>query len=305
MKPKIVVIGSANMDLVVTAHHLPRAGETVLGKEYFQSGGGKGANQAMAAARLGADVTFIARLGKDHFGQAAFDSFESEKINTDFIVWDEETASGVALIMVDPSGENIICVAPGANGKLSKDDIHGAEAAFRSADCLLLQLEIPLETVEFSICLAEKYRVPVVLNPAPMAQLSPASLEKIDFLTPNKTEALAFAGNHGYDPKDLPLVVKKKLNVKDVVVTMGKAGAIISGPNGPVIIPAFPVNSVDATGAGDAFNGALVVALALGEELPEAVKFANAAAALSTTRFGAQTSMPTLDEVNKFLKNPS
>jgi len=304
MKPKIVVIGSANMDMIVKISHLPRGGETVLGEDFIQSRGGKGANQAIAAARLGADVTFVARLGKDHFGQDAFDAYKREGINTKYIVWDDETPSGIALIMVDPVGEDIICVAPGANGKLSTDDILDAEAAIKSADCLLLQLEIPLKTVEFAIGLAEGHRVRVILNPAPMAKLSPDLLEKVNVLTPNETEAAALTGNYMSHPRDLALIIKTKFNIKNVIVTMGKEGAFITGAQHPNV-PAFPVESVDTTGAGDAFNGALVVALARGDELANAVKFANAVAALSTTKFGAQTSLPTLDEVNDFIKKSS
>jgi ribokinase len=305
MKPKIVVIGSANMDMIVKTAHLPRAGETVLGENYMQSGGGKGANQAIAAARLGADVTFIARLGKDYFGKEAFESYKREGINTKYIVWDDQTPSGVALIMVDLVGENIICVAPGANGKLSPDDIYGAEASIESADCLLLQLEVPLNTVEFAVGLAARHHVRVVLNPAPMTSLTSTLLEKVDFLTPNETEAAALIGNDVSHPRDLALMLKRKFNIKNVIVTMGKEGAVFSGLNKSISVPPFSVNSVDATGAGDAFNGALAVALARGDKSAKAVKFANAVAALSTTKFGAQTSLPNLDEVQKFIMTSS
>jgi ribokinase len=304
MQPKIVVIGSANTDMIVRTPHIPRAGETVLGNDFMQSRGGKGANQAVAAARLGAQVTFVARLGKDHFGQAAFAAYEKEGINTRYIVWDDEAPTGVALIMIDSEGEDIICVAPGANGKLSTADILKAEEAIKSADCILLQLEIPISTVDFAIRLASKYHVRVVLNPAPMAKLSEDLLEKVDVLTPNETEAARLTGNHVSHPRDLAYDVNRKFGIKNVIVTMGKEGAVLSRLHSPspIEIPAFPVESVDATGAGDAFNGGLVVALARGDQLEEAVRYANAVGALATTREGAQSSSPTALEVEAFLK---
>ena len=304
MQPKIVVIGSANTDMIVRTTHIPKAGETVLGNDFIQSRGGKGANQAVAAARLGAQVTFVARLGKDNLGQAAFAAYEKERINTSYIVWDEQAPTGVALIMIDSEGENIICVAPGANAKLLPVDILKAEEAIKSADCLLLQLEIPLETVEYAIRLASKYHVRVVLNPAPMARLSEDLLKMVDVLTPNETEAARLTGNHLSHPRDLAYDVNRKYGVRNVIVTMGKEGAVLSSlynPS-PIEVPAFPVEALDATGAGDAFNGGLVVALARGDPLEEAVVYANAVGALATTKEGAQSSSPTAQEVEAFLK---
>ena len=307
MKPQIVVIGSANTDMIVKTTQIPRVGETVLGESFIQSMGGKGANQAVAAARLGADVTFVARLGKDHFGQDAFEAYGNEGINTKYIVWDDEAPTGVALIMIDAKSEDIICVAPGANGKLSTDNILKAEEAIKSADCVLLQLEIPMETVEFAIRLASKYHVRVILNPAPMAKLSEGLIGRIDVLTPNEMEAAALTGNYVSHPRDLAYKVNKQYGIKTVIVTMGKEGAVISRLQSPssIEVPSFPVESVDATGAGDAFNGGLVVALARGDTLEEAVKYANAVGALATTRFGAQSSLPTALEVDAFLKSKS
>ncbi len=303
MIPKIVVIGSANTDMIVRTTHIPRAGETVLGDNFIQSRGGKGANQAITAARLGAKVTFVARLGKDRFGQDAFEAYEKEGINTKYIVWDEASPTGVALIIIDSEGEDIICTAPGANGKLSTDDIYKAEEAIKSADCVLLQLEIPMKTVESAIRLASKYHVRVVLNPAPMAKLSEDMLEMVDVLTPNETEASALSGNYVSHPRDLAFNVKRKFNIKNVIVTMEKEGAVILGLHNstPVEVRSFPVDAVDATGAGDAFNGGLVVALARGDNLEDAVRYANAVGALATTRFGAQSSLPTALEVETFL----
>jgi ribokinase len=301
MKPKIVVIGSANVDMIVRTERIPKMGETVLGGNFLQSRGGKGANQAVAAARLGAEVTFVARLGKDHFGQDAIAAYAKEGITTKYIVQDDEEPTGVALIMIDSKGEDIICVAPGANGKLSTEDVIKAEAAIKSADCLLLQLEIPLKTVEFAIRLASKYHVLVILNPAPMVKLSEELLEKVDVLTPNETEAALLTGNYVSHPRDLLTTIKMKQGIKNVIITMGKEGAYISGVHSPHV-PAFPVEAEDATGAGDAFNGGLAVALARADSLEAAVRYANAVGALATTRLGAQSSLPTALEVDTFIK---
>ncbi|MGB8214249.1 MAG: ribokinase [Anaerolineales bacterium] len=304
MKPKIVVIGSANTDMIVTTNKIPTAGETILGDRLMQSLGGKGANQAVAAARLGADVTFIARLGKDHFGQDALEVYAKEGINTKHIVQDENEPTGIALIMIDSQGENIICVAPGANAKLSTIDISRAEEAIKSADCVLLQLEIPIKAVEFAIELASEHHVQVILNPAPMTTLSKELLGKVDLLTPNKTEAAALIRDQTSHPTDLALKIKREFGIKYVIITMGKKGAILLGLNSPspTRISSFPVKSVDTTGAGDAFNGGLAVALARGENMEDAVKYANAVGALATTRFGAQSSLPTMQEVKAFLE---
>jgi ribokinase len=203
--------------------------------------------------------------------------------------------------MIDSKGEDIICVAPGANGKLSTEDVIKAQAAIKSADCLLVQLEIPLKTVEFAIRLASKYHVLVILNPAPMVKLSEELLERVDVLTPNETEAALLTGNYGSHPRDLLTTIKMKHGIKNVIITMGKEGAYTSGVLSPHV-PAFPVEAVDATGAGDAFNGGLAVALARGDSLEAAVRYANAVGALATTRLGAQSSLPTALEVDTFFK---
>jgi ribokinase len=302
MKPKIVVIGSANTDMVVAVDHLPTAGETVLGGDFIIVRGGKGANQAVAAARLGAEVTFVARLGLDQFGKDSLACYHDEGINLDYIILDNETSSGVALIMVNKAGENMIAVAPGANAKLSPANVLAAETAIQEADCLLLQLEIPLETVEVAAQLASKHNVRVILNPAPATPLSSKLLAKVDTLTPNEAEAAALAGEDAAIPaQDAACVLRSKFNIENIVITMGKDGALIVGHRNEVV-PAYHVNPMDTTGAGDAFNGGLAVSLARGDELTGAVRFANAVAALSTTRAGAQSSMPRLDETNAFMK---
>jgi len=302
MKPKIVVIGSANTDMVVKVEHLPEPGETVLGGDYIQSRGGKGANQAVAAARLGAGVTFVARLGADAFGKEAFAAYQAEGIDTQYIVWDETALSGVALIMVNRAGENFIAVASGANAKLSPVDVLAAEAAIRQADCVLLQLEIPLETVCAAVDLAHRYGVRVILNPAPAAALPAELLAKVDTLTPNETEAAELAG--GFSARhatNVAAILRNKHKIENIVVTLGEKGALIAGFQNQIVAP-YAVTPVDTTGAGDAFNGGLALALARGDDLAAAVRFANAVAALSTTRPGAQQAMPTLAEVEAFLK---
>jgi ribokinase len=302
MKPKIVVIGSANMDMIVRTAHIPKPGETVLGNDFLQSLGGKGANQAVAAARLGADVTLVARLGQDSFGEAAVAAFKAEGIETGYIVRDVQTSTGVALIMVNQAAENIIAVAPGANACLSPADCCTAEGSIQKADCLLVQLEIPLEAAQAAIQIALKNRVPVILNPAPARLLPGDLLERIDYLTPNETEAALLMG----EPTDRQVLEKAKsykdnLKIKNLIITLGERGAAIVGdPN--EIISSFPVKPVDTTGAGDAFNGALAVGVARGDSLEKAVRYANAAGALATTRQGAQASLPTAAEVEAFIK---
>jgi ribokinase len=302
MRPRIVVIGSANTDLVVKAARLPAPGETVLGGEYHLSLGGKGANQAVAAARLGARVTLVARLGRDAFGRQAFAAYQAEGIDLGNLVWDESAPSGIALIMVDQAGENMICVAPGANARLSPGDVLAAEPAIRGADCVLLQLEIPLETVQTAVDLAVSHHVRVILNPAPAAPLPRQLLEQVDVLTPNQREAAALAGGDApLDAGELIGRLKDRYRLKNLVMTLGKEGAMLYAEK-PELIPPYPVTPLDTVGAGDAFNGALGVALARGDPLPQAVQFANAAAALSTTRLGAQAGMPTAKAVKAFMK---
>lgn len=301
MEPKIVVIGSANTDMVVRVDHIPEPGETILGGNFIQTQGGKGANQAVAAARLGANVTFIGRLGKDVFGDMSVAAYQKEGICTDFIFRDGTIPSGVALIMVDQHGENIIAVAMGANAELSPTDIRMSENVIRSADYVLVQMEIPMQTVVTAIQLASHYSVPVILNPAP-AQLLPRSIRgQIDYLTPNQTEIYRLMEDpSGKDPLEAARLVKSELGVRNLVITLGKRGAQIVSEDS-YLVPAFSVPSVDTTGAGDAFNGGLAVALARGQDLETAVRYASAVAALSTTCQGAQPSMPTKEMVEAFL----
>lgn len=296
-RPRIVVVGSANTDMVVRTQHLPLPGETVLGGKFIMTAGGKGANQAVAAARLGAEVTFVARLGRDVFGDRALVGYQAEDINTDYIVRDDEEASGVALIVVDEAAENIITVAPGANGRLSPADVRAAERAIAEADGVLLQLEIPLEAVRTAIELARRHHVRVILNPAPARVLPDEVLRGIDVLTPNENEAAKLMG----EQVDSPLEALIARGVGRVVMTCGARGCEVVSDGGRQHVPGVHVEAVDTTGAGDCFNGALAVALARGLNMIEAVQYANAAAALAVTRFGAQIALPTDEEVQQFL----
>jgi ribokinase len=303
-KAKIVVVGSANSDFVVRVPQLPAKGETVLGDQFQVARGGKGANQAVAAARLGGAVTFVARLGDDSLGHEALNGYQQEGIQTNFMVLDKESPSGVALILVDENGDNCIAVAPGANGRLSPQDVLAAEKAIADADCLLLQLEIPLESVWTAADLARRYHVRVILNPAPAQPLSPDLLRLIDILTPNEREAALLAELPSERPLETPdffTNLANWLTIPNLIVTLGAKGAAILSPGQEQVIPAFSITAVDTTAAGDAFNGALAVALARGESLAQAVRFANAAGAISATRAGAQPSLPTAAEVDHLL----
>ena len=301
---RIAVVGSSNTDMVVKVKHLPAPGETVLGGEFVMAAGGKGANQAVAAARLGAQVTLVARIGQDLFGEAALAGFESEGINTEHIGVEPNMASGVALIAVDAAGENSIAVASGANARLSTADVERAREAIEAADVLLLQLEVPLETVSAAIKVAHRAGVRVILNPAPApSKALPAELlKRIDVLTPNENEVRGLAQDRA-NP-ELAAQTLLQQGVGAVIVTLGAQGALITTQEREQLIPTFKVDVVDTTAAGDAFNGGLAVALSQGKQLSEAVRFANACGALAVTRIGAQTSLPTLNAVEDFLLKP-
>jgi ribokinase len=299
----ILVIGSSNTDMIVQAPRIPRPGETILGGTFNTAAGGKGANQAVACARAGGKVTFVARVGRDMFGEQALQGFRQDGIDVTYVKQDDTAPSGVALIMVDEHGENSIAVASGANNNLGKADLEAARAAFQTADTVLMQLETPLETVEAAARMAREQGIRVILNPAPACTLSDALLQNVSILTPNETEAELLTGIIVQDEtsarKAAEVLIGK--GVKTVILTLGAAGAYLHTDTFQGMIPSYPVEPVDTTAAGDTFNGVLAVALAEGRSLEQAVTFANAAAALSVTKLGAQPSAPDRESVEAFL----
>ncbi len=293
------------MDLVVKAPRIPAVGETILGEDFIMTPGGKGANQAVAAAKLGAEVYFIAKLGDDVFAEQSLNNFKKEGVNTKYVIQTEEAPSGVALITVDDAGNNVIVVAPGANQMLSPEDVKRAESDIASSGALVAQLEIPLETVEFAAQLANNSGVPFILDPAPAQKLTPELLKMVDVLTPNETEAQILTGIEVTSNRDSACTAAKKLleyGVKSVILTMGAKGFLLANDDMMEFVSAVKVNAVDATAAGDAFTGSLAVGLAQGWELFDAALFANQVAALSVTKMGAQSSMPAREAVEDFMK---
>ncbi len=303
MSATIVVAGSSNTDMVVQTSGLPGPGQTVLGGVFFMNAGGKGANQAVAAARLGGQVVFIAKTGADLFGAQAVEGFKKEGIDCRYVFTDPATASGVALITVDAAGENCIVVAPGANALLSAADVLLAREAIGRAEVVLVQLEIPLPTVEALVSLATAAGKRVILNPAPAQLLPDELLRAVSILTPNESEAERITGILVRDP-DSALQAARALSARGprtVIVTMGKAGAFVWDEGVCTLVPAPEVVAVYTTAAGDVFNGALAVALGEGMGMIDAVGFANHAAALSVMKLGAQASAPGREETEAFL----
>ncbi|WP_242457731.1 ribokinase [Pedobacter sp. BS3] len=303
MNPMVLVVGSSNTDMVIKADHLPAAGETILGGTFFMNPGGKGANQAVAAARLGGNVTFICKTGNDIFGRQSVQLFEDEGINTSYLLSDSKNPSGVALITVDKDAENCIVVASGANAALNAGDLQKAQAVIEQAAIVLMQLEIPLETVQYVASTAAEKSVKVVLNPAPACELPDDLLRKISIITPNKTEAEMLSGvqvNDMESAKKAARIICDK-GVKTVIITLGQNGALVLHEDEFTHVPAVKVEAVDTTAAGDVFNGALVVALSQNKSMLEAVAFACNASAISVTRLGAQSSAPYKRELDTFI----
>ena len=298
---KIIVIGSSNTDMVFRSKKIPVVGETVIGIDFNIVQGGKGANQAVAAARAGADVTFIALLGNDEFGKTALKSYENENINTKHIIIDQEYPTGVAVILVDAtSGQNSIVVAPGANHKFTIKDIQDLSEVIKTAEIMLIQLEIPLEVVHYSLKLAKKFGLKTILNPAPAQCLSDDLLKLVDIITPNETETEILTNIPLTDfssIKESSFLLLKKVN-EAVLITMGSKGVYYASKNGDHrLIPTTKVEPIDTTAAGDVFNGYLAAALSKGSNIEVAIELANKAAAISVTRKGAQPSIPYLNEL--------
>jgi ribokinase len=296
---KIVGVGSCNTDMVIKAERLPIPGETILGGIFLMNPGGKGANQAVAAARLGGDVTLISKTGNDVFGKQSVVLYNSENVNTDFISSDSKLPSGVALITVDSMGENCIVVASGANANLKPADIDKAIKAIESCHIVLMQLEIPLETVEYVAELASAKGKKVILNPAPARALSNTLLKHLDLIIPNKSEAEILSGIKVTDietAKQAADIIAKK-GVDNVVITLGSQGALIREKGTFQFVAAHKVEAIDTTAAGDTFCGALCVGLSEGKSILEAVKLAVKASAITVTRMGAQSSLPYRSEL--------
>jgi ribokinase len=302
-RPPILVIGSSNTDLIIKAERIPRPGETVLGGEFATAPGGKGANQAVAAARAGGAVTFIARVGRDANGDQSVAGFAAAGIDVRRVIRDRTRPSGVALIVVGRRGENSIAVASGANEGLSPADIRKAAGAFDRVRLVLLQLETPLRTIQTAIELATLAGLPVVLNPAPARPLPSRLMKRIYVITPNEGEAELLTGVAVTSVAAAGRAADALLarGVRHVVITMGARGAFVASKGARQLIPPFKVKTADTTGAGDVFNGALAVALAEGKPLLEAARFGGAAAAIAVTRFGAQPSAPARKEIDAVL----
>ncbi len=299
--PRVVVVGSVNMDVVARVEALPRAGETLAGRELVMNPGGKGANQAVAAARLGAEVAFVGRVGADGFGVELRRTLEEASVDCSQLETISGVASGTALIHVDDEGENAITVIPGANACLTPRDINEARPVMGEADVILLQLEIPLETALAVIDEARDLGVPVILDPAPAPRAVDGRLCRVDVLTPNETEAAALIGDASASAKATAEALRRA-GARHVVLKRGAAGAVLLDESGTVSrVPAFSVSPVDTTAAGDAFTAALAVEWARGTPLVQAVRFGCAAGALATTKLGAQAAMPTYDEVMSLL----
>jgi ribokinase len=299
MKPKIVVIGSSNTDMICRVPHIPKPGETVLGGDFLTVQGGKGANQAVAAARAGGEVTFIACVGNDLFGKQAIEAYEADGIDTSCIEMTKRVPTGVALINVAGSGENSIAVAPGANAKLTPLVAEKYMEVILSADIILMQLEIPIETVYHVARMAHSAQIPVVLNPAPAQTIDPAIMPMLFCITPNEHEAVMLSGIFPPDPELVSEAAQEiqKKGVQNVIITLGSKGALYRQQGKEEIVPGIPVQAVDTTAAGDTFNGYLVVELAKGKTFGEAISVANRAAAISVTRMGAQPSIPYSSEI--------
>ena len=304
---KIVVVGSSNTDMVVKTQRLPGPGETVIGGTFVLAAGGKGANQAVAAARMGANVTFVAKVGTDMFGDQAVAGYKKEGINIDYIFRDAEHATGVALILVDAKGENLISVATGANGFLSSADVEKAESVIAEAAAVVVQLETPLDMLACTAKLAKKHGVPLILDPAPAPDepLPVEILRDVTCIKPNENEAERLTGIKVRDIASAQIAADRllEMGVKSAIITLGGEGClVVETPGKGVHFPVYKVEAVDTTAAGDAFSGALACGIGEGRPLHEAVKIANAVAALSVTRMGAQPSLPTKSEVEAFLR---
>ncbi|WP_434361589.1 ribokinase [Parasalinivibrio latis] len=301
----LVVLGSVNADHVLQVPHFPRPGETLQGHSYSIIPGGKGANQAVAAARMEADIAFIACVGNDDFGRSMRKAFCGMGMDTDGVLIDDDKPTGIAMIQVSATGENSICISPEANACLTTERIQPHFAKIRQADTLLMQLESPIDTVIAAAKVASEAGTKVLLNPAPAQPLTDDFLALVDIITPNETEAEVLTGIAVTDDATATKAAQALhgKGIDTVLITLGKQGVWLSEKGNGRRISGFPVTATDTTAAGDTFNGAFVTALQEGKSMEEAVRFGNAAAAISVTRFGAQTSIPSREDVEAFLSD--
>jgi len=297
---EIVVIGSSNLDMVVSSERIPQRGETLLGDNFFTVPGGKGANQAVTAAKLGGNVTFVTKLGNDSSGEQLYNNFRACGVKLNRVIRSDQAPTGIAMIVIDNQGDNIIVVAPGANQELTKEDVQKAEDDIVRAGVVVAQLEIPLETVMVAAQLANKHNIPFILDPAPARELPLKLLQVCDVIKPNETEAGVLTGIQVEDEQSARFAAEKLLSLgpKAVIITMSSEGFLIATSEFSEFINSLKVDAVDSTAAGDAFTGALAYGLSCGWDLRDAALFANKVAAISVTKKGAQSSLPTMDEVN-------
>ncbi len=307
MKNKIVVIGSSNVDLIMKMDHLPQKGETVTGGKFMQVYGGKGANQAVAAARAGGNVVFVSCVGEDAYTPQMVKNYRNDGIDTRFVFQEKGVASGYALIMIDNFGENIISVAPEANQLLTSEKIELANSVFDEAAIIVMQFEILEETVKYVIDTANKKGIPVMWNVAPAKKFDFSYISKTNILVLNEIETHFLSGIAVNDKKDAEKAAKTLIakGVEKVIVTLGKKGAVAVSEEETEIVPAFKVNAIDTTAAGDTFCGTFAVALTEGKSLKDSLFFASAASAISVTKMGAQPSAPTREEIETFMKKHS
>ena len=303
-RPRIAVVGSFMMDLVVQCNRLPLEGQTIVGQDFNTFVGGKGSNQAIAAARLGANVSMIGRVGTDNFGDELLKNLSAEDVDSQFVVKDTEMGTGVAMITVDANGDNTIVAVPKANMSLNPDNIDQAESAIAAADILLLQLEVSLLAVQRAAEIAKANGVPVLLNPAPARRIPMELMSLVDILVPNETETEFLTGFRLTDMESIKLAAKHLLeeSVPTVVLTLGDQGALLATAEDIQLVPSYSVKAVDATAAGDAFCGTLAVSVARGDSWESAVNFANAAGALTVTKLGAAPSIPTREQVIELIE---
>lgn len=301
MKSDIYIIGSSNTDMVIKSNSIPKPGETIIGGNFYSFQGGKGANQAVAASKLGGKVIFICKVGDDSLGNKSIKEYESHGINTEYICVEKGEHTGVALIMVDKEGENLISVASGANSKLKIKDIAFIEKKLKPNDLVLIQLEIPLEVVEFIISLCYRLRIKLILNPAPFQKIDDDYLKCIHTITPNMIEAESLTGIKVFDIDSSRVAAHKLIDkgIKNVFITMGNKGVFYITEDREGHILPKKVKAIDSTAAGDTFNGALAAALSFGMKIYDSVEFANSAASISVTKMGAQDSIPYINELEK------